>query len=638
MKTLVRYRRVLIVLLHLALIILANFLAFWLRFDGAIPAEELARFREMLPWLIAIRSLVFIRFQLYGGLWRYTGLWDLRNIVVGVGSSTVLFYIVVRWVLGVIGYPRSIFVTDFMLLIFLMGGVRLAHRLRRERPRVKSEKRVLIFGAGDAAEMVVRDMKKNAAYDYEPIGFVDDDVSKIGHRIHGVEVLGTRKDLPAIIATTTPQEVLVAIPRADPATIRGVVKALQPFKVPIMTLPNLGDILNGTVTVSHIRSLSIEDLLPRAPVGLDAESVRHLIAGRRILVTGAGGSIGSELSRQISALEPGVLVLFERYENGLYNIANDISDRNSTSTVRAVIGDITDLNRLNSVMAEYRPQIVFHAAAHKHVPLMELNICEAIKNNVIGTRILAEAAARHGVERFVLISSDKAVNPSSVMGATKRVAELILQRKSSGHDTRFVTVRFGNVLGSNGSVVPRFLAQINAGGPVTVTHPDIRRYFMMIPEAVQLVLQAAASAEEAELFVLDMGEQIRVLDLARNLIRLSGFVPEEEIPIAFIGLRPGEKLFEELAGADEVLERSSMEKIFRVRTQLVPDDIRLARQIADLEGLAKDGDSTGVLRQLCLIVPTFRPGAEEPFHTDVPMVPALAAASSSVRSTALSTT
>jgi FlaA1/EpsC-like NDP-sugar epimerase len=598
-------RRVLVVGVHVVLIVVANYAAFWLRFDGSIPEREMALFVRMLPVLVTIFGLMFIPFRLYGGLWRYTGIWDLQSIIAGVTAGSVWFFIVVHWIVGIAEYPRSVYLIEPVLLIFFMGGLRLVWRLYPELRRARREKRVLIIGAGNAGEMIVREMKKDPSYDYEPIGFVDDDPAKVGHRIHGVPVLGGRQDLSRIMIDEAPHEVLVAIPRADPPSVRGIVKILEPFKVPLTTLPNFRDIVNGKVAVSQIRSLSIEDLLARAPVGLDVERVRHLITGKRIIVTGAGGSIGSELCRQIAALRPSALVLYERYENGLYAVANDLADSGLAGFVHSVIGDVTDQHRLNAVLAQQRPHIIFHAAAHKHVPLMELNPCEAVKNNVVGTRMVAEAAARYGVERFILISTDKAVNPSSVMGATKRVAELIQQTMARRGRTRFVTVRFGNVLGSNGSVVLRFLDQIKAGGPVTVTHPDMRRYFMLIPEAVQLVLYAAALGEGGAVYVLEMGEQINLVDMARNLIRLSGFVPEEEIPICFIGMRPGEKLSESLIGADETVEPAASDSILRVTARSLPDEAFLKREIAELERLAARGESAAVVQQLAKIAPTF---------------------------------
>jgi FlaA1/EpsC-like NDP-sugar epimerase/predicted RNA-binding Zn-ribbon protein involved in translation (DUF1610 family) len=379
--------------------------------------------------------------------------------------------------------------------------------------------------------------------------------------------------------------------------VRAIVRSLQPFKVPIKTLPKLRDLIDGKTDLSQIRSLEVEDLLARAPVGLDPEPVKHLIAGRRVLVTGAGGSIGSELCRQIARLKPASLVMFERYENSLHAIRMELEDARKHSGLVPVIGDVTDEIRVRQVLDEHRPEIVFHAAAHKHVPLMEENPCEAIKNNVRGTRLLAQAADELGVDRLILISTDKAVNPTSVMGASKRLAELVVQAQPAGSGTSFSVVRFGNVLASNGSVVPRFLDQIKKGGPVTITHPEIRRFFMLIPEAVQLVLHAAAQAQTGATYVLEMGEQIRLLDMARDLIRLSGFVPEEEIPIVFVGLRPGEKLYEELAGRDEEVGPSTVEKVLRVTSlgQTPPD---FSASIDRIESLAAAGRRDEVLSLL----------------------------------------
>lgn len=605
LEVILRYRRILVIYTHLALIILANYLAFRMRFEGGIPEPYRTRWVQMLPWLVVIRGLTFIPFRLYEGLWRYASIWDLRNIIAGVLTSTLVFVILVYWGFGLTDYPRSVVIMDAVFLICFLGIIRLGRRLYREMGRLEREKRVLIYGAGDAGEMIVRAIRHNVAYAYEPIGFIDDDLSKVGQRIHGVQVLGTRHDLPHIMATQEPHEVLVALPSVPAATLRGVVKALQPFKVPITTLPNLREIVANKGMVTQIRHLAVEDLLEREPVGRESESVRQMIAGKRILVTGAGGTIGSELCRQIAAWHPSALCLYERYENNLHAIGNDLAGGENGLSVHCVIGDVTDARRLHTIMAEYQPEIVFHAAAHKHVPLMELNPCEAVKNNVGGTRTVAEAAARFGAQRFILISTDKAVNPSSVMGATKRVAELLVQSLAQSHPTRFVVVRFGNVLGSNGSVVPRFLEQIRKGGPVTVTHPEVQRYFMLIPEAVYLVLHAAALGQSGAVYVLEMGEQIKVLEMAQNLIRLSGFIPEEEIPITFIGLRPGEKLFEELVGADETVQSSGMEKILQVQVGHLPETTLLMQAIATLEHFASEGASKEVLDSLCDLVPTY---------------------------------
>jgi FlaA1/EpsC-like NDP-sugar epimerase len=592
----------------MALAAAAHCLAFWLRFDGQIPPTEMLVLVQMLPWLVAVRALVFVPFQLYEGLWRYTSLWDLQNIVLAVVASTLAFRGLVHWAFA-IDYPRSVLVIDSIVLICFLGGARLARRVYRDVGRWRRDKRVLIYGAGDAGEMVVRDMRHHPFYEYRPIGFVDDDATKVGHRIHGVQVLGTRRDLPRIMVAKRPSEVLVAMPGADAGQVREAIRALEPFKVPVKVLPDLRELLGGRVTASQIRSLAVEDLLERPPVGLPIDSVREAFAGRQVLITGAGGSIGSELSRQVATLEPRRLVLLDRYENGLHAVTTDLSAWREGLALHPVVADVTDARRMAAVFAQHRPDIIFHAAAHKHLPLMETNPCEAVKNNIRGTRLLATLAARHGTERFILISSDKAVNPSSVMGATKRAAELIVESMTGRTFTCFLAVRFGNVLGSNGSVVPRFLHQIEAGGPVTVTHPEMRRYFMLISEAVQLVLHAATLAKGGEIFALDMGEQLKVLDLARTLIRRSGFVPDEDISIRFIGLRPGEKLSEELVGSDETLEASPVPKILRVRSRWVPEPRALAQQLAELERLAAENDAKGVIGRLRHTVPTFCPVA-----------------------------
>jgi FlaA1/EpsC-like NDP-sugar epimerase len=602
-----RYRRAGIVLLHAGMVLLSNFLGVFLHLKPSQSVLDFPRYLEMLPWLVAIRILVFVPFRLFEGMWRYTSLGDLLNIVAAVSLSSWAYYAVLRWVFDAAVYPPSVYLLDSLLLIAFMGGVRLVRRTHRELARLVPDKRVLVYGAGDAGEMIVRDMRQNDLYSYEPMGFIDDDRAKVGRRIHGVKVLGTRDALPEIMAGQKPDAVVVAIPRAHPSTIREIVRALEPYKVPIQTLPSLLDLIDGRVTVSQIRTLAVGDLLERAPLGLDLQPVRQLIAGKRILITGAGGSIGSELARQVAVLDPGDVVLVDRYENGLHALTIEPCWRNARCRPHAVIADVSDAARMMGVLSDQRPQIVFHAAAHKHVPLMEHNASEAVRNNVGGSRALLEGALRVGVERFILISTDKAVNASSVMGATKRVAELLVQCMGANATGIYSAVRFGNVLASNGSVVPQFLGQIEAGGPVTVTHPDMRRYFMLISEAVHLVLQAATLAKGGDTFVLEMGEQIKVLDLARNLIRLAGLVPEEDVAITFVGLRPGEKLSEELIGADETADSTPAEGILRVQLSTPPEWPAFARQVLELEKLAAAGDDTAVIAKLAELVPTYRP-------------------------------
>jgi FlaA1/EpsC-like NDP-sugar epimerase len=600
-----------VILLHAGLAVAANYAAFWLRFDGAIPAPYRAVWLATLPWLVAIRTAVFLVLHLHASMWRYTGLRDLRAILIAVASGTGFFLVVVYGALGLRMYPRAVVVMDALLLVLLMGGVRLGGRLlpRGSRPAAR-RRRVLIFGAGDAGEMIVREILNDGAHGYRPIGFVDDDPAKRGERIHGVPVLGGRDDLAPIIARTRPDELLVAIPRATPGLLRALVKALEPYKLPIKALPNLRDILDGRVTLSDVRDLAVADLLGRSPVGLDVGRARDLIAGRRVLITGAGGSIGSEMSRQIAQLGPSRLVLVERYENALWAVEHSLGDLATGVPVYPVIADVTDERRVDDVLIEHRPELIVHAAAHKHVPLMELHPGEAIKNNVRGTRIVCQAAARHGVERVVLISSDKAVNPTSVMGASKRVTELLAMSLADRGSTCFVTVRFGNVIGSNGSVIPLFLEQIRGGGPVTITHPEMRRYFMLIREAVQLVLQAAALGDDRGLYVLEMGDEIRVVDIARNLIRLAGFIPDLEIPITYIGPRPGEKLSEDLVASDETIEPSGIPGVRRVRATRPEDPLAFEQGVAELERLAQHDGPAAVIRQLCALVPTFQPSRE----------------------------
>jgi FlaA1/EpsC-like NDP-sugar epimerase len=596
-------RRPIAVALHIGLILASNTLAFWLRFDGAAPPVYANLWIETLPWLVVIRGALFVPFRLYEGLWRYTGISDLRAIVFGVLSSSVAFALFESR--SRVHYPRSIILVDSLVLIFLMSATRLSRRAYRDLLPKHGRKRVLVYGAGDAGAQVVRHMIDDPHHGYRPVGFVDDDPGKVGRRIHGIRVLGTGRDIRRVVAKCGPDEVLIAIPRADTAAVRSVVRTLEPFKVPIKTLPNLREIIDGRVDVAQIRGLAFEDLLTRAPVGLDRRPLKHLIAGRRVMVTGAGGSIGSELCRQIADLRPAALLMFDRYENTLHAIRVELDDRKHSFGVIPIIGDVTDASRVNAVLAEHQPDIIFHAAAHKHVPLMEENPCEAVKNNVRGTRVLAQSADAFGVDHFILISTDKAVNPTSVMGASKRVAELVVQAQAVGSGTSFSIVRFGNVLGSNGSVVPHFMEQIRKGGPVTVTHPDIRRFFMLIPEAVQLVLHAAAQAENGATYVLEMGEQVKLLDMARDLIRLSGFIPEEEIKIVFIGLRPGEKLYEELVGDDEDASASSVEKILCVRSRRsVADD--LFTRVQALESEALMGRTASVLATIKELIGSFQ--------------------------------
>lgn len=603
-KSLMAYRRPFIVAVHLGVVALSSYAAIWLRFDGQIPAENWQPWLAALPWVILLRLVAFWWFRLYQGLWRYTGIWDLRNILSAVLISSAAQYFFVHGILGLTGYPRSVLIIDSGILILAMGGLRMGRRMMTELRHSPGQRRVVIYGAGDAGELVVREMLTKAGQVYRPVAFIDDDRRKVGWRIHGVPVLGTRDDLGEIFRTVRPDELLIAIPRAQPAAIRQLVRSLEPFKIPIKTLPNLRDLIDGKIEIAKIRDLAVEDLLTRAPIGLNPAPVQALIAGRRVMVTGAGGSIGSELCRQIAGLSPAILLMVDRYENTLHNVRLELDDLRQGRDAIAIIADVTDEARVDAILSQYLPEIVFHAAAHKHVPLMEENPCEAIKNNVRGTRLLAQAADVHGVDRFIMISTDKAVNPTSVMGASKRVAELVIQAQASGSGTSFSTVRFGNVLASNGSVVPRLLDQIRKGGPLTVTHPEMQRFFMLIPEAVQLVLHAAAQAENSATYVLDMGQQVRLVDMARHLVRLSGLIPDEDIKIVFTGLRPGEKLYEELVGTNEEARPSVIPEILCIRSSRPPVP-ELFAEVDRLEQLALSGDSKNAIERMKALIGTF---------------------------------
>jgi FlaA1/EpsC-like NDP-sugar epimerase len=604
------HRRPAIVAAQVLLLVVANYLAFCLRFDGSVPERVESAFLLGLPVVLVVRGLLLHRLRLFGGLWRYAGTWDLRNLTVAATLASAVLLLVLP--LAVPTYPRSVIVMDGILAIFLLGGLRLLGRTYRERGPRAGSRRVLIFGAGDAGAMVAREMRQNPAHGMFPVGFVDDDPSKRGCHIDGVPVLGSRIDLSSVVGRLQPHEILIAIPRLPADSLRTLLADLARLDLPLKILPSFEAMLDRRgPLVSHARPLAIEDLLRRERVTLDSNVVRALIANRRILITGAGGSIGSELCRQVASFGPAALVMLDRYENGLYSTEQTLIRDAPTVERSALIADVTDRNRIDRIFAAYRPEIVFHAAAHKHVPLMELNPSEAIKNNVAGTRVVAEAALEYEASRFILISTDKAVNPTSVMGATKRVAELVTRRVAhQSRTTVFAAVRFGNVLGSNGSVVPLFMQQIEAGGPLTVTHPEIRRFFMLIPEAVELVLHAASMARQCQTYILDMGDQIKVADVARDLIRLSAQRRTDgEIRIEYIGLRPGEKLYEELVGDDELLELSDEERIHRVRSLTEQNDVEVDALVSRLIAAARAGDDDVAVEIIKRLVPTFLPSA-----------------------------
>jgi FlaA1/EpsC-like NDP-sugar epimerase len=601
-------RRTLIITAHLALWAAAVLLAFLLRFDFEIPPSYAKLLAFWLPVLLGCRIVAFHRYGLFRGLWRYTGARDLISIVKATTIGTVL--LIGALIATSNAVPRSIVAIEWLNAIVLIGGSRFAFRTLRRRGTAHPvdgehcRHRILIVGAGDAGEMLLREIQRNQSARYHPVGFVDDDHGKLGEHIHGVRVRGRVSDLPRLAVELKVDEVVIAVPSASGAQMRRIVEECKAADVRFKTIPGIDHLIDGRVTVNQLRDVAIEDLLGRDPVELDMEAISQELKGHVVMVSGAGGSIGSEICRQLCRFAPSALLLVERAENNLFNIHRELQAKHPESTLVPCIADVSDGARMEALFTQHGPTVVFHAAAHKHVPMMEWNSGEAIKNNVLGTKTLADTADRFGVHRFVMISTDKAVNPTSVMGVSKRVAEIYVQALSQRSRTRFVTVRFGNVLGSAGSVIPIFKEQIAAGGPVTVTHPEMQRYFMTIPEASQLVLQAGAMGHGGEIFILDMGEPVKIADLARDLITLSGFKPDVDIELKFTGVRPGEKLFEELSVNAESAEKTRHPKIFVGRFRPSHWDM-LQRQLRELGELADRPKE--VRKKFAEIVPEFRP-------------------------------
>lgn len=547
-------RRTQLAVLHDVLaVMLAWAAAYWLRFNLEIPEEFASEMRVTLPWVVPMQVVVFWIFGLYRGIWRYASLNDFRNILLSVLVSAALIPSWF-WMLRMdVVLPRAVIVLYPVLLLLLMGGDRLLFRLWKERTlyggfRLQGEP-VLILGASDAAVALSKELERSP--EWRPVGFLDDNVNKHGRMLNGLKVWGGLDSLGEYAFRFRIRQAILAMPSASHNQRKRAMELCADAGVSVLTVPSFGDLLSGKVTVSQLRPIELDDLLGRDPVELDTAGLHALLKGQTVMVTGAGGSIGSELCRQIACFLPAQLILFESSEFALYQIEQELNGKLPTGCLLPIIGDVRDSVLVNQTIKTYRPAVIFHAAAYKHVPLMEeQNAWQAVRNNVFGTWVMAQAAAQHGVGKFILISTDKAVNPTNVMGATKRLAEAVCQGLQQAEGTRFVMVRFGNVLGSNGSVIPKFREQIAHGGPITVTHPDITRYFMSIPEAAQLVLQAGLMGHGGEIFVLDMGEPVKIVDLAKELIRLSGF-EQDEIKIEFTGLRPGEKLYEELLADNE---------------------------------------------------------------------------------------
>ncbi len=619
-----RHRLLSNLVIHNILFALAFLFANLVRFDAGIPGQSSGWFDSQyilfLPYVLLTKSLIFARMNLFRDWWQYAGIRDVIRIVkaswwfvfVTVGVVILTFYLPLRFDrTPPYTYSRGVLILDFIITIFVICTARLAARLYREELRPLSAegvKRLMIVGAGNAAETIIREIARMPEERFRVVGLVDDDPAKRNLYIHGYAVLGATEQLKDLCEEHEVDEILIAIPSASQKELRRVVGLCRGTTLKFKTIPGVGDLVDGRVTTSQIHEVDISDLLGRDVVDLDHEAIARFVANRRVLITGAGGSIGSEMCRQIAAIGPAVLICLEQAENPLFNIERELNQNWPDIAVEAVICDIYERQRVDAVFKTHRPEVVIHAAAHKHVPLMERNPCEAVKNNIFGTRNVADAACTYDVAEFVMISTDKAVNPSSVMGCSKRVAELYVQGLNGrdGCRTQFKAVRFGNVLGSAGSVVPIFKQQIAEGGPVRVTHPDMTRYFMTIPEASELVLQAAATGTGGHIFLLDMGEPVKIVDLARDLITLSGFRPDEDIEIAFTGVRPGEKLFEELRTEGENIVHTTHEKIHIWQTQEI-DWPSLQRGLETLREVAKTSDADAIIRAMQTLVPEYVP-------------------------------
>jgi FlaA1/EpsC-like NDP-sugar epimerase len=589
-----------------ALVAAAWWLAFQLRFDNGLPPYYDVLLERTILLVVAIKLGVFVALGFYNRWWRYVSTRDMWRVVLGAALASVIAGVTLYFASPVQGIrlPRSVFVLDFLLTLALVAGARLAARTIFERPSVGGlmarGKEVVIVGAGDAGQLVIRELQRNGALGYTPIGIVDDDTRKRNLRVHGVRVLGTTGELAHVLRDNRPDELLIAIPSADGEVRRRVVEIARDEGVPVKTLPGLYELISGDSNLAaQIRPVQVEDVLGRAQVEVDLDAVAAYLGKQTVLVTGAGGSIGSELCRQIARAGPARLVLVENGETALFEIERELLDERGFSAAIPVLADVCNRSKMRQVFERYRPTVVFHAAAYKHVPLMEANPLESVRNNALATKAIVDVAVEFAVDRFVLVSTDKAVNPKTVMGQSKALCEWIVEAYGARGDvsTRFVAVRFGNVLGSSGSVIPIFRRQIAKGGPVTVTHPDMTRYFMTIPEAASLVVQAGAIGGEGEIFVLDMGEPVRILDLARNMIRLSGKEPDRDVAIEFVGARPGEKLHEELWGPEEEVRPTSHPKIQRVKRRGADPEV-LERELESLEALVEGGETLEVVARL----------------------------------------
>lgn len=604
-------RRVLVFFLDLVLIAASFASAFLLRFDFGIPSEFMPMFKQGLLITLLVKPVVFVLSGMYRNIWKYASLQDGLEISKVVTFSSVAAGFILMYLRHFAPYPRSILLLDWLMLMGLVVTSRLVWRVYREMvvmPYLDAlpRRRTLIVGAGEAGSQLLKEIRRQTNGSFRIIGFIDDDVRKVGMKLHGVSVLGATSQLPKLIKQYEIAEVIIAIPSANNLLLRELIRDCEHCKVRFKTLPAISDIIEGKISVSLIKDVDICDLLGRDPVELNLDKIRNYLEGKRVLVTGAAGSIGSEICRQVAHFNPAKLVLLDSAETPLYQIEKELSETYPDMRLAPVLADIRQAARLDYVFEIFLPEVVFHAAAYKHVPMIEYNPVEAVTNNILGTRLLAEKASAFGVRNFVMISTDKAVNPTNVMGASKRAAELYVQALARKSQTNFTTVRFGNVLGSNGSVIPLFKEQIASGGPVTVTHPDVIRYFMTIPEASQLVLQAGCIGNGGEIFVLDMGKPVKIVDLAEELISLSGLTPHEDIEIVFTGLRPGEKLYEELLVAGEGVKPTTHHKIKVLES--VEYDLEVVTAAVDkLARAAASADTRGVVDSLKQLVPEFSP-------------------------------
>ena len=616
-----RHRRLVSRVANVGTIGVAYILAFLIRFDFVIPEEYRHTVLATLPVVILIHYLAFHFFKLTRGWWRYVGVADFVNTVKAAGASALATgaYVFLQ---RITTFPRTILLINCILVIGLSIGVRLAVRLWRQGPLAGdpgTRKRILVIGAGDTGEALLREIRQSARMNSSVVAFLDDNSTKIGTYINGVQVVDRISAAVDVVARFKIDEIVVATPSASGLQMRVITEHCRATKVPFRVMPATWELLDRRLTVGAAREVQITDLLRRPPVALDLVAIGRFLEGKRVLVTGAAGSIGSEICRQVLHFKPEQLICLDHDENALFYLERDLATLKSSSQVAFRLLDITDQVRMDALFGQLKPQVIYHAAAHKHVPLVEANVVEGVRNNVFGTFTVANLASRHHAEAFVLISTDKAVNPTSVMGATKRISELLLQTFTTS--TRYTTVRFGNVLGSQGSVVPLLKQQIAAGGPVTITHPDMRRYFMTIPEAVQLVIQSSAMGKGEEIFILDMGEPVRIVDLANDLITLSGLNPGVDVQVVFSGIRPGEKLYEELYLDAEATDKTQHPKIFVAKHGAL-DTRRTLSLVEELRRATDRCDDVAVRRLIPQLVPEYQAKASE--DNVIPLVAARA--------------